>query len=58
MSNIWRNLATKLELLYDYMIRTLYDASIHNDPEKLDEVSALLREIKAGWDGIADQVES
>ena len=49
-------IAQNLEALYDYMIRGLVDANRENDAKKLDEVQALLSEVKAGWDGIKDQV--
>ena len=51
-------IAQNLEALYDYMIRGLVDANRENDAEKLDEVQALLSEVKVGWDGIKDQVGS
>lgn len=51
-------IAQNLEALYDYMIRGLVDANRENDGDKLDEVQALLSEVKAGWDGIKDQVGS
>ena len=51
-------IAQNLEALYDYMIRGLVDANRENDAKKLDEVQALLSEVKAGWDGIKDQVGS
>jgi flagellar protein FliS len=46
-------LATNLERLYDYASRTLLKAQLESSVELLKEVSALLREIKLGWDGIA-----
>lgn len=49
-------LAVNLDRLYDYMIRGLLEANRHNDSGKLDEVSALMGELKAGWDGIAAEV--
>lgn len=49
------DLAARLEGLYDYMERTLFEANAKNDPEKLDEVADLLRSIKEGWDGIREQ---
>ena len=50
------DLATRLEALYDYMERTLLEASAKNDIEKLDEVLGLLRSVKEGWDGIREEV--
>ncbi|KEF31687.1 Flagellar biosynthesis protein FliS [Marinobacter nitratireducens] len=49
------DLAERLESLYDYMERTLFEANVKNDPEKLDEVANLLRSVKEGWDGIRDE---
>ncbi|WP_111496543.1 flagellar export chaperone FliS [Marinobacter bohaiensis] len=49
-------LAERLESLYEYMERTLFEANRHNDVAKLDEVSSLLRQIKDGWDGIREEV--
>ncbi len=49
------DLAARLEGLYDYMERTLLEASAKNDIAKLDEVANLLRSIKEGWDGIRDE---
>ncbi|WP_273210099.1 flagellar export chaperone FliS [Marinobacter subterrani] len=48
-------LAVRLEALYDYMERTLFEANAKNDPAKLDEVANLLRSIKEGWDGIREE---
>ncbi len=45
-------IAANLYRLYDYMIRRLMEASIHNDASIVDEVSGLLKEIKSGWDNI------
>lgn len=49
------DLAARLEALYDYMERTLLEASAKNDVQKLDEVLNLLRSVKEGWDGIRDE---
>lgn len=49
------DLAARLEALYDYMERTLLEASAKNDVQKLDEVLGLLRSVKEGWDGIRDE---
>lgn len=51
-------LSAQLEALYDYMDRTLLEASMRNDPAKLDEVLGLLRSLKEGWDGIREEVVS
>lgn len=48
-------LAARLEALYDYMERTLLEASAKNDTAKLDEVLNLLRSVKEGWDGIREE---
>lgn len=47
-------LATNLAALYDYLIRRLLHANLHDDAEALNEALRLLKEIKTGWDGIAD----
>jgi flagellar protein FliS len=46
-------IAANLRSLYDYIGRRLTEANLHNDSGMLDEVSGLLREIKAGWDAIS-----
>ena len=38
--------------LYDYIVRCLVQANLNNDCEKLEEVKALITEIKEGWDAI------
>jgi len=47
-------LAGRLDSLYEYMTYRLLQANLKNSPEMLDEVSGLLREIKAGWDAIPE----
>lgn len=49
-------LAANYDRLYDYMVRRLIEANRKNDVRILDEVAGLMRELKAGWDGIAAQV--
>lgn len=46
-------LAGNLDRLYEYMIARLVEANTSNDTSLLDEVSALLLEVKSGWDGIS-----
>lgn len=48
-------LSTNLDNLYDYMVRRLLDATIHNDTAMIDEVMRLLVEVKSGWDGIREE---
>ena len=45
--------ATNLDNLYAYMASRLLEANLKNDSAILDEVAGLLREVKSGWDGIA-----
>ena len=47
------DIAMRLASLYDYMMRRLVQAKLHNDAEAVKEVMDLLRTIKAGWDAIA-----
>ncbi|TRO07465.1 flagellar export chaperone FliS [Ectopseudomonas mendocina] len=47
-------LAGNLDGLYEYMIARLTEANISNEPAMLEEVAGLLRDIKAGWDAIAE----
>lgn len=48
-------IARNLDSLYDYMSVRLFEASKENNPSKVNEVIKLLREIKTGWDGIAEE---
>ena len=48
--------AENLFSLYEYMEFRLFEANVTNNPELVDEVVNLLREVKAGWDGIREQV--
>lgn len=45
--------AGNLDTLYEYMINRLTEANVSNEPAILEEVSGLLRNVKAGWDAIA-----
>jgi len=49
-------ISTNLFDLYAYMIRQVTKANIKNDPELLTEVATLISEIKAGWDGIPQDI--
>lgn len=48
-------IAFNLYRLYDYMIRRLNEANRDNSEPAVMEVADLLKEIKAGWDGIRDE---
>ncbi len=50
------DIAVNLSRLYAYMIERLFEASSRNDAALLDEVSGLIREINAGWEGIRSEV--
>ena len=43
------DVAETLEPLYDYMVRQLFHANLKSDTVALEEVSSLLKEIRAGW---------
>lgn len=47
-------LAQHLSALYEYMCTRLLHANLNNDQAALDEVAALLRELKSGWEEIAN----
>ncbi|MVW76269.1 flagellar export chaperone FliS [Pseudomonas xionganensis] len=44
--------AANLDSLYEYMVSRLVEANLQNEPDILDEVAVLLRNVKAGWDAI------
>ncbi|MCM0612606.1 flagellar export chaperone FliS [Marinobacter sediminum] len=50
------DLSERLDALYEYMERALWEANARNDVDRLDEVADLLRSIKEGWDGIREEV--
>ena len=49
-------IAQNLESLYDYMQRRLIVANAENNPQILDEVSSLMREIKSAWDAVPQNI--
>jgi flagellar protein FliS len=46
-------IAANLDGLYEYIARRLVEANASNQPELLDEVSGLLRELREAWGAIA-----
>jgi flagellar protein FliS len=48
-------IAASLDSLYDYIGRRLLAANVTNDPAILDEVQALLLDLKGAWDAIGEQ---
>ncbi len=48
-------LAGNLNDLYEYMERRLVEANAANQPEKLDEVMGLLRELRQAWAALASR---
>lgn len=49
------NIALQLDALYDYIGRRLLTANLTNDQAILDEVHALLADLKGAWEAIGDQ---
>ncbi len=50
-----KEVAANLRSLYVYMLARLTQANTLNDPDIVDEVSALLRKVKSGWDQIVTE---
>ena len=51
-------IAQNLEALYDYMQRQLLASNMSDKVENIDEVLALLNEIRAGWASIPQDVRN
>lgn len=50
--NAGGQIADSLDALYDYIGRRLLEANVTNKPEILEEVIALLADLKGAWDAI------
>lgn len=46
------NIANNLDALYEYMSNRLLQANLKNQPEMLDEVYGLLKDLKQAWESI------
>lgn len=51
-------LADRLGALYNYMVSRLIYANLNASAPAIEEVVALLKELKSGWDTIRDQARS
>ena len=49
------DIPSNLSKLYDFMLRRISEANIHNDVQAIDDVSEILRTIKEGWDAIPSE---
>ncbi len=49
-------ISANLDSLYEYMMLRLVQANMKNDPEIIDEVLLLIKEVSEGWSEIKDQV--
>lgn len=50
----WKTVAISqnLDQLYDFMVNQITQANHKNDPQMLDDVIEIIREIKSAWDQI------
>ncbi|NIY48676.1 flagellar export chaperone FliS [Cedecea colo] len=50
-------IAQEMEMLYEYMSRTLLECNLHNNPEKLAHVDELLMNLATTWKEIDPQLK-
>lgn len=50
--NAGGNIAGNLDALYEYMCTRLVQANLKNQPEMLDEIHGLLKDLKQAWESI------
>jgi flagellar protein FliS len=55
--NAGGQIAASLDNLYEYIGRRLLAANLTNDPAILDEVHALLADLKGAWEAIGDSAQ-
>jgi flagellar protein FliS len=48
------SIAENLDALYEYMCHRLLQANLKNQPEVLDEVHGLLKDLKTSWEAIGE----
>lgn len=56
--NAGGEIAENLDRLYEYIEAQLLQANIKNDVSILDEVTGLLKEVKAGWEAIPHEIRA
>lgn len=49
------DIAQNLDQLYDFMIAKISEANQNNDPNAIDDVVEIIREIKSAWDQIPNE---
>lgn len=50
------SVANNLSELYDFMLRRISEANVNNDASAIDDVIAIIKTIKEGWDAIPKEM--